>query len=201
MVTILSLGFTELSGIAQERCTSPLICTEHAPHCATPHPYFVPVSPICSRITQSSGVSLAAVTSMCLPFTLSFAMFQFLLPVHHTMASRHRGHYNCFSSRPMRDLAHLGRGKKKGGPGSGSALVIIACRRLALSFRPHAGAFLLGEAARGSLAGRVDRLGVALGAPTDCRHAGPNRRLVEGSNVASVQSHRARLYPGVVVGA
>src|SRR5262245_38086821 len=161
MVTILSLGFTELSGIAQERCTSPLICTEHAPHCATPHPYFVPVSPICSRITQSSGVSLAAVTSMCLPFTLSFAMFQFLLPVHHTMASRHRGHYNSFSSRdharraqpsywPMRDLAHLGRG--------GSALVIIACRRLALSFRPHAGAFLLGEAARGSLAGRVDRL-------------------------------------------
>src|SRR5215510_1503852 len=104
MVTILSLGFTELSGIAQERCTSPLICTEQAPHCATPHPYFVPVSPICSRITQSSGVSLAAVTSMCLPFTLSFAMIQFLLPVHHTMASRHRGHYNCGSDFTLRSF-------------------------------------------------------------------------------------------------
>jgi hypothetical protein len=32
-------------GRMQERCTSPLMCTEQAPHCATPQPYLVPVSP------------------------------------------------------------------------------------------------------------------------------------------------------------
>ena len=57
MVTMRSVGLTALTGIAQERTTSPLMCTEHAPHCATPQPYLVPVSPTCSRMTHSSGVS------------------------------------------------------------------------------------------------------------------------------------------------
>src|SRR5262245_28118378 len=74
MVTILSLAFTDESGIEQERCTSPLMCTEQAPHCATPQPYFVPVSPTCSRITHNSGVSGSACTSRTLPLMLSFAM-------------------------------------------------------------------------------------------------------------------------------
>ena len=32
-------------------------CTVQAPHCAMPQPYFVPVMPMLSRITHSSGVS------------------------------------------------------------------------------------------------------------------------------------------------
>src|ERR1700730_5483375 len=72
MVTILSVGSTALTGIEQERCTSPLMCTEHAPHCAIPQPYFVPVSPTCSRRTQSKGISSSTFTSMTSPLTLSF---------------------------------------------------------------------------------------------------------------------------------
>src|SRR5687767_8153573 len=56
MVTILSVAFTPPTGMTHERTTSPLKCTEQAPHCAMPHPYFVPVRPTCSRITHSNGV-------------------------------------------------------------------------------------------------------------------------------------------------
>src|ERR1700688_4536465 len=62
------------TGIEHDRRTSPLMCTEHAPHCATPHPYLVPVRPICSRMTHSRGVSLSTCTSRSLPLMLSFAM-------------------------------------------------------------------------------------------------------------------------------
>src|ERR1700719_154085 len=41
----------------------------HAPHCAMPQPYFVPVRPRWSRMTQSSGVEGSTSRSMCLPFT------------------------------------------------------------------------------------------------------------------------------------
>src|SRR5438874_5432999 len=64
MVTILSLALTAESGIEHERCTSPLMCTEHAPHCAMPQPYLVPVRPTCSRITQSSGV-FGSTSTLC----------------------------------------------------------------------------------------------------------------------------------------
>src|ERR1044071_1564122 len=74
MVTILSVAFTSLSRIEHERMTSPLMCTEQAPHCAMPQPYLVPVSPTCSRITHRSGVSGSACTSSVLPLILSFAM-------------------------------------------------------------------------------------------------------------------------------
>jgi len=74
MVTILSPGLSAPIGIEHERRTSPLMCTEHAPHCATPQPYFVPVSPTCSRMTQRSGVSASACTSRTLPLMLSVAM-------------------------------------------------------------------------------------------------------------------------------
>jgi hypothetical protein len=33
------------TGATHERTASPLICTVQAPHCAMPHPYFVPVRP------------------------------------------------------------------------------------------------------------------------------------------------------------
>src|SRR5258705_10090065 len=74
MVTILSVAFTPATGRTQERTSSPLICTEHAPHCATPHPYLVPVRPTCSRMTHKSGVSASTCTSFILPLMLSFAM-------------------------------------------------------------------------------------------------------------------------------
>src|SRR5712691_6907085 len=78
MVTILSLAFTLPTGTEQERTTSPFKCTEQAPHCATPQPYFVPVRPTCSRMTHRSGVSASACTSTVLPLILSFAIEAFL---------------------------------------------------------------------------------------------------------------------------
>src|SRR3981189_2393419 len=74
MVTILSLALPAESGTEHERITSPLICTEQAPHCATPQPYLVPVRPTCSRMTQSSGVSSSTRQSRTLPLMFSLAM-------------------------------------------------------------------------------------------------------------------------------
>src|SRR5438477_11911687 len=74
MVTILSVGFTSPTRIEHDRITASLICTEQAPHWATPQPYFVPVKPTCSRITHKSGVSVSTCTSRTLPLMLSFAM-------------------------------------------------------------------------------------------------------------------------------
>src|SRR5712664_2331966 len=78
IVTILSVGLTVLTGTEQERRTSPLMCTEQAPHCATPQPYLVPVRPTCSRITHRSGVPSSTCTSRTLPLILSFAMTDLL---------------------------------------------------------------------------------------------------------------------------
>src|SRR5262245_41878086 len=74
MVTILSVAFTSPTRIEHERMTSPLMCTEQAPHWATPQPYLVPVRPTCSRITQSRGVSASTCTSRVLPLMLSLGM-------------------------------------------------------------------------------------------------------------------------------
>src|SRR5215468_779482 len=57
--------------VPQERTATPSRCTVHAPHCCRPQPNFVPVKPIASRITQSSGVSGLTSTSYCFPFTVS----------------------------------------------------------------------------------------------------------------------------------
>src|SRR4030095_1439741 len=47
----------------------------HDPHCATPHPYLVPVSPTCSRIAHSRGVLGSKGSSMDLPLLVKRAMF------------------------------------------------------------------------------------------------------------------------------
>ena len=52
-----------LTGITHERTAAPSTCTVHAPHCAMPQPYLVPVRPTCSRITHSSGVLGSTSTS------------------------------------------------------------------------------------------------------------------------------------------
>src|SRR5262249_22276276 len=75
MVTILSVGLIALTGIEQERTTFPFRCTEQAPHCATPHPYLVPVRPTCSRIAHNSGVPGSTCTSRVLPLIFSLATF------------------------------------------------------------------------------------------------------------------------------
>src|SRR5262249_31142563 len=59
------------TGTWHERVASPFMCTVHAPHCATPQPYLVPVSPSASRSTQRSGVSAATSAVSRFPFTES----------------------------------------------------------------------------------------------------------------------------------
>src|SRR5688572_8504476 len=65
---------TEPAGVTQERLAWPLTCTVQAPHSEMPQPYFVPVMPILSRSTHSSGVSGVTSTLLFLPFTLSVIM-------------------------------------------------------------------------------------------------------------------------------
>src|SRR4030081_1973758 len=81
MVTMRSPALMLPTGIEHDRRTSPLMCTQQAPHCATPQPYLVPVRPTCSRMTHSRGVSLSTWTSRILPLMLSFAMRHLLLLV------------------------------------------------------------------------------------------------------------------------
>src|SRR6185437_6388916 len=58
---------TSPTGNEQERVATPSTWTVQAPHCATPQPYFVPVRPIHSRITQRRGVSGSASTCCVWP--------------------------------------------------------------------------------------------------------------------------------------
>src|SRR5687768_4595462 len=58
------------TGNVHERSGLPSRSTVQAPHCATPQPYLVPVKPIASRRTHSSGVSPSTSTRCVPPFTL-----------------------------------------------------------------------------------------------------------------------------------
>jgi hypothetical protein len=62
---------TEDTGNEQDRSGRPSRKTVQAPHCAMPHPNLVPVRPIASRNTQSSGVSVSTSTLWMLPFTFT----------------------------------------------------------------------------------------------------------------------------------
>src|SRR5438093_8962229 len=59
------------AGNEQERTARPFISTVQAPHWPMPHPYLVPVSPIESRRTHSSGVSGSASTAYWMLLTRS----------------------------------------------------------------------------------------------------------------------------------
>ena len=74
MVTIFCCSVTALTGMLQERVATPSMCTVQAPHWAMPQPYLVPVRPICSRMTQSSGVSGSTSTSRTVPLIDNRAM-------------------------------------------------------------------------------------------------------------------------------
>src|SRR6478752_1966388 len=78
MVTIRAVGCRSPTRIEQDLVTAPSRCTEQAPHCAIPQPYLVPVSPICSRITHSKGVSGSTSISWTFPLMFSVAMACFL---------------------------------------------------------------------------------------------------------------------------
>src|ERR1051325_3563490 len=61
-------------GVTQERTGWPSTCTVHAPHCAMPQPYLVPVRLRFSRTTHSSGTSGATSTCCGVPLTVSEIM-------------------------------------------------------------------------------------------------------------------------------
>jgi hypothetical protein len=60
--------------VAQDRIGSPSRWTVHAPHCDKPHPNFVPVRPMVSRITHNSGMSGLTSTSCRFPLTVKEIM-------------------------------------------------------------------------------------------------------------------------------
>jgi len=62
---------TAETGSTHDRTASPSRWTVQAPHCAIPHPNFVPVRPRTSRKTQRRGISPGASTSVGFPFTVS----------------------------------------------------------------------------------------------------------------------------------
>src|SRR6185312_7761502 len=69
-MVVIFLPTASLSAVWQERTASPLIWTVQAPHRPAPQPNLVPVICSCSRMTQSSGVSLAASTDILRPLIL-----------------------------------------------------------------------------------------------------------------------------------
>src|SRR5579884_4093855 len=73
-MVVTSLPSTSPTTNPHERTASPLMCTVQAPHCAMPHPNLVPVNPISSRMTQSSGVSGSVSSRYAFPFTFKDIM-------------------------------------------------------------------------------------------------------------------------------
>src|SRR5437899_1268771 len=66
-MVVIFLPTASLTEVWQDRTASPLTWTVQAPHRPAPQPNFVPVICNCSRMTQSSGVSLAASTDIFRP--------------------------------------------------------------------------------------------------------------------------------------
>src|SRR5580692_4142825 len=82
-MVVICLPAASLTSMPQERIATPSTWTVQAPHCAMPQPYLVPVSPIFSRIAQSSGVSGSTSMSIVLPLMMRFAIaFPFVGPIH-----------------------------------------------------------------------------------------------------------------------
>src|SRR5476649_1201102 len=73
-MVVICLPTASLTGTPQERIATPSTWTVHAPHCAIPQPYLVPVRPTFSRIAQSSGVSASTSTSNALPLIVRLAI-------------------------------------------------------------------------------------------------------------------------------
>src|SRR5258705_1619070 len=74
-MVVIFLPTASLTEVWQDRTASPLTWTVQAPHRPAPHPNFVPVICNCSRMTQSSGVSLDASTDIFRPLIVRLGMF------------------------------------------------------------------------------------------------------------------------------
>src|SRR4029079_6292041 len=80
-MVVIFLPTASLTWVWQERTASPLRWTVQAPQRPAPQPNFVPVICNCSRMTQSSGVSLDASTDIFRPLIFRLGIWRFPLPV------------------------------------------------------------------------------------------------------------------------
>src|SRR4030095_11877939 len=72
----------------QARTASPLRCTVHAPHSATPQPYLVPVMPSSSRRYHINGIVGSPSNENCAPLTVRLTMMSSLPCDWHTSIRR-----------------------------------------------------------------------------------------------------------------
>ena len=75
-IVVTAASATLPTGVMQERVGRPPTCTVQAPHMPIPQPNFVPVRPIASRITQSSGVSSSTSTDTDRPLIWNVVMVE-----------------------------------------------------------------------------------------------------------------------------
>src|SRR4029078_13152069 len=76
-MVVIFLPTASLTWVWQERTASQLRWTVQAPQRPAPQPNFVPVICNCSRITQSSGVSLDASTDIFRPLIFRLGIWRF----------------------------------------------------------------------------------------------------------------------------
>src|SRR3954465_2135934 len=98
-----SASCTDAIGVTHERRGRPFRCTVHAPHWATPQPYFVPVSLTSSRNTHSKGVSGSTSTLTFLPLTEKFVTGA----PKESRDGKHCGDGDFYSARPCAAIARL----------------------------------------------------------------------------------------------
>src|ERR1700720_3248742 len=79
-MVVISLPWRADSGSTQDRVGTPRTCTVHAPHCAAPHPNFVPFRSRTSRNTHSRGMSGGTSTVAAFPLTLRVTVMGFSSP-------------------------------------------------------------------------------------------------------------------------
>src|SRR5438094_2873321 len=80
-IVVMRLPVAALTGVTHERIGCPSRCTVQAPQSAMPQPNFVPVRPITSRSTQTSGMSGGTSTVWSLPLMLRVIMLGLVLRV------------------------------------------------------------------------------------------------------------------------
>src|SRR5688572_18711832 len=186
MVTIF-LPATVPTGVTQARTTAPSTCTVHAPHCAMPHPYFVPASLSSSRSTQSRGISDSTSRECALPLTFSLTMGD--------SAGRTRGEIYCMRRVLPRRHVHPRASGRPGPPLDRQLRPITGRDRLAQDL------LVLGEELRVVQRAAVEREEVLQAARLA---AGAQRALGEHEGVvgaARIAVLAREHLPGVVEGA
>src|SRR6266511_3848963 len=117
---------TAATGSTQVRVATPSRCTVQAPHCAIPHPNFVPVRPRLSRNTQRSGVSGTTLTVSRFPFTvklmggMSVVLYEGIVNNVHRAAPGWKGDAPGFASVSLWLCQRLVNSVKRWDPARGS---------------------------------------------------------------------------------